>query len=1083
MKFNEEQIKNNLVLPLLQETGIAAGELEFESNFTIRLGRGVFTVDGQETQKATGRSDILCKRDNRPLFLIELKAEGEHLTDEDKNQGLSYARLLDEIAPYLILSNGEQTFIYDVLTGAPVEQIRPEATLHGLAPNLDSELALRFEALKQFVGYSYTNLLSFCQAHNKEALEKFSATPSENVNAQIQKKYIPQTYVQRDSLETCFKGFLEQDDRCLFAIIGQSGVGKTNTMCYLVETYDFEPCLFYSASLMGNSFLKELCSDFNLSFSSQESDVSLFKKISACTERHDKSFAIFLDAIDEWEAPDKIQQLQSVIKLLKHLGFRLIVSCKTQVWQTFLSRNGIPTELSDCLYPEIPELSDFDNQESKEAITKYEALLGIVRIDPTRPAGIMNPFALRISCEVAFRDKIPLDLTEDSRVTLKRYLTLKFEKSSNSDLCLRFLRSIGRSLLAHDQVQLSDEILRAELSLRLQDDFPFDLFNLNILYKYFDESLRISIGFYFSVIRDYIVAIDVLQLDNIEGTKRIQTLADNLSTYIGENAFIYFFRTGNTNEQISCIEAAIEYDTKNNKAVLARLLAWHGHNLSDEARAQLGNRVLDHFKLAFEEHRDDGTVADQILDSIEALGELNNTEQLLAEFFSQLIQFPEAHFTTVSHRLAQMLSKGNDASVTDLLISLLPAKPETGYVRRYIVETLGYRSVPDRKKLLLKLVVDSDSDVRVWLRRWYRSTEDRDLRDALLKILDESKTSRSIKKDLAQTLGLSILSDTGRELHRRLVTYESDQTLSSWIIRSIADLNYRPAIPEFIKMLKASPYSERAGHLLIALGDMHAVEGISTLFDILKCTDQSIDSTWPHWFVYAFKGIATKDDYEKLESIASKNENSNVRFLATLILASTGNQSYASVIIRYVTDESVPVSRRTTLFQDWAHTLIGFVTSNGMRRRTTDTPNVSSDILATLYEILEQNNQMSTIALGSLISLEPNAKKLYLKITEVLPTLAEHYSAREIMIVSRRRLEDLGYLIRPWLNNQIGSKQILEGFIRNCFTFVNLVGDVTTIETINTNRSTLEAVLGKDYLGHIEHIIRKSRGEVRLRPH
>jgi hypothetical protein len=41
--------------------------------------------------KATGRLDILCKTNGRPLFVTELKAESESLIDDDRKQGLSYA--------------------------------------------------------------------------------------------------------------------------------------------------------------------------------------------------------------------------------------------------------------------------------------------------------------------------------------------------------------------------------------------------------------------------------------------------------------------------------------------------------------------------------------------------------------------------------------------------------------------------------------------------------------------------------------------------------------------------------------------------------------------------------------------------------------------------------------------------------------------------------------------------------------------------------------------------------------------------------------------------------------------------------
>ena len=121
MKFNEETVKNNVIIPFLQQIGFAPNELEFENNFKIQLGRGVYNVKGEQSKEANGRLDILCKRDGKNLFVIELKAEGIELTDDDKKQGISYARLLDPIAPYGLLSNGDESILYETITGEKVE--------------------------------------------------------------------------------------------------------------------------------------------------------------------------------------------------------------------------------------------------------------------------------------------------------------------------------------------------------------------------------------------------------------------------------------------------------------------------------------------------------------------------------------------------------------------------------------------------------------------------------------------------------------------------------------------------------------------------------------------------------------------------------------------------------------------------------------------------------------------------------------------------------------------------------------------------------------------------------------------------
>ncbi|HEX8177207.1 MAG TPA: type I restriction endonuclease [Pyrinomonadaceae bacterium] len=1079
MKINEENIKNNILLPLLQGIGFSAGDLEFESNFTIQLGRGVYTVKGEETKIATGRLDILCRRDGKPLFLIELKAEGEDLTDADRKQGLSYARLLDPMAPYVILSNGQQTLIYETLKGEAINQIARDIVISGYYPSLESEIGLRFEALKHFVGYSYDNLLNFCQSHNQAALEKFRAQPTENIDTQIKKKYIPEAYVRREALESCFEKFIEQDDKCLFAIVGESGTGKTNTICHLVDSSVSEPVLLYSGSLLGSSFLKEISVDFNLDFSPQESEISVLKKISTLAMRYSKSFTVFLDAVDEWEAADKVYQLSQVVNCLKLLRMKFVVSCKPSIWQSFLSRNGIPTTINDSLFPEIPELADFDNAETKDAVTKYEKWLGIIQLDDIFAVGNMNPFGLRVACEVAYADKIPLDLSKESRSTLNRYLKLKLEKSANSDLCLRFLNGMSKCLLDRNQVQLSEESLRSALSLRIYDDIPPDLFNLNILYKYFDDARSTTIGFYFSLLRDYIVALNVLQLDKIENKQRLQVITWNLSTYIGESAVIYFFRTGDDSEQISCIEAAIQYDRDNRKAVLARLLAWNAESLNESVKIKLKEKILKHFKYMFDENKDNLTIANQIIDSVEGLVEVSGIESLLGEFFAMLIKHPGSPFIYVSHRLAALLSDMNDASTTELLISLLSEEPETSYVRRYIIESLENRTVPNRKELFVRLMVDESADVRTYVRSWYPALEDSYLRDELIKIFDDSKRS-GVKQDIALTLARSSLHDTGEKLYNRFITHEFSQDLGSWICRSIAMLNYKPAIPAFIKLLKLSPYSDQAGHLLIALGDMHATEAMPALFDMLGKVERKGANIWSTWFTHAFTAIATEEDYRRLEDVASNSKNRYAVFLATLIMAEAGNRQYDAVISKFVTDNSIPTGQREEIFSVWGHSLIGFLKTNGVWYPSSEEPSVSIEVLRSLYSIFEENNEMSSMALGLLINLEPNPKMLYTKIVELLPKLKSHYSSREIPIVSRQRLENLAPLIKPWLNIQIASKSLVEPFIRNCITLVELLGDITTLETISANHARLESLLGKDYLERIEHKIRKSQGEVRL---
>ncbi|WP_333667553.1 type I restriction enzyme HsdR N-terminal domain-containing protein, partial [Flavobacterium sp.] len=105
--MTEEDIKAKILLPYLHDLGIDVSEISLEDSFKIRLGK---------TKKATGRSDILCKRHSKNLFVIELKSDTVPITDDDRDQGISYARLLDYIAPFTIITNGLETKVYDTIT-------------------------------------------------------------------------------------------------------------------------------------------------------------------------------------------------------------------------------------------------------------------------------------------------------------------------------------------------------------------------------------------------------------------------------------------------------------------------------------------------------------------------------------------------------------------------------------------------------------------------------------------------------------------------------------------------------------------------------------------------------------------------------------------------------------------------------------------------------------------------------------------------------------------------------------------------------------------------------------------------------
>jgi hypothetical protein len=96
---------------------IPPGSIRHQLRFSIRLGHNDLPVDGRVGGVAFGRRDILLVHKDRPLAVLELKRPGLPLDHEDRRQGLSYARLIEPMAPLTIVSNGTETQVFQTYDG------------------------------------------------------------------------------------------------------------------------------------------------------------------------------------------------------------------------------------------------------------------------------------------------------------------------------------------------------------------------------------------------------------------------------------------------------------------------------------------------------------------------------------------------------------------------------------------------------------------------------------------------------------------------------------------------------------------------------------------------------------------------------------------------------------------------------------------------------------------------------------------------------------------------------------------------------------------------------------------------------
>lgn len=558
LPMNEEEIRSKLLLPFLNDLGFDLSEISLEKSFSIRLGKTKHTIKG--------RSDILCKRNGKNLFIIELKNDSISIDQQDFEQGISYARLLtDNIAPFTIITNGKATRIFDSisreeLTGTNISKHstywQNEYTL-----STDVDLRIRYEALKKFVSFSAENLKVFCQDQVRDRMGPIIGN-IDNPYA----KFVKELYVQRQGLQDAFDTFINSDGS-VFGIVGSAGVGKTTAMCSLsLQKLEDEFVFFYNAAIINKPPLEHIAQDLNGVFSSKsESDIVL-KRLDELGRFLSKSILIFIDAIDESvdsKMAIELSEMALAVRTLERV--KICISCKSNIWNNILKRSGTPTHLFEELgrfHNAIPNvdncpgflLEDFSNDELHTVLPLYKEIFGFKgQISEALLTALKNGFFLRIFSEVYSQREVPQEIND--KKLIGSYIKQSLEKTTmGSQFYLRILSKIGKILMDHKYSSweafhdegLEVESLVEKLEFSLGEAIPEDLFARNILIKSNKED-SYNISFYYSKIRDYIICFHSYKLDKLSDNEFYDSLERFYENHIGQSAISFY--TENANER------------------------------------------------------------------------------------------------------------------------------------------------------------------------------------------------------------------------------------------------------------------------------------------------------------------------------------------------------------------------------------------------------------------------------------------------------------------------------------------------------------------------------------------------------
>jgi len=560
----EEDLRGRILLPYLKSLGIDSQNIRLERSFNLRLGRTVVKIDDATSRSSlVGRADVLITNaDGENLFIVEAKAYDVELSDDDADQAISYARLLDQIAPVTVVTNGRETWLFDSITKRRLEttELR-DARERARGLGDADDIRLRADAMAAFLGRSTANVRAFSQSQIDRALQTLRGSTQDR-----HKKYLPEVYLSRPAICDAIDRFAT-DERCALAIIGDSGAGKTNEMCATAERLAEEHVVFFFAGReLDRSIDESLADELNWHFSEQQSPVITIRRLVDIARATRASVLLIVDALDEVEVPQFVQSTSQFAKRLSQYGgaVKLIASAKTEEWQSFRMQRGDPTSLAvelndiDDVPPasrSVVRLSSFSPAEVDAVAPLYTKFFK-VRSEPT---GLLrqyceSPFLLRVASEV-FEDRAyPSDAGEES--LLREWLDRKLTATSDPRAAAASLLAIGRTLADY-----TSELQAEDLTLAERERVPLDvlletgavrvsdigeLVAHGLLSRHVDRAGRPSLAFYFSRIRDYYIARHVLRLDERSAPELERRIPDFLRSLVLEGALFWHIAHSNS---------------------------------------------------------------------------------------------------------------------------------------------------------------------------------------------------------------------------------------------------------------------------------------------------------------------------------------------------------------------------------------------------------------------------------------------------------------------------------------------------------------------------------------------------------
>jgi len=348
--------------------------IKHQHTFTLRLGHANIVVDGKNKNRLQGRLDVLILIDDKPVLVIELKAPGLGLNNEDRDQVCSYARLLNPMPPLFVTSDGNQTIIYknhdkSVLNGNSLDESTIQKQLHNASVLAQEE---EEEAIKALLSKDPSLWKDIIRRQTVSALKDLKGTAHDLSRPIISEFSITRQIVQK------LRSLLEKSEP-LIILTGPPLSGKTNILAQLCENPgSIIIPLYIDASSLSYGIWQHVANMFANELFIEPSSEKIRHWISRSLGGLKNVRLILI--IDGW-LPENGKLRESIEELISHSkkgSFGVLIALETNYYEKLATIPGRKTATSIGRIATKVEVTDLNDREFDFAVktlkNQYEAV-------------------------------------------------------------------------------------------------------------------------------------------------------------------------------------------------------------------------------------------------------------------------------------------------------------------------------------------------------------------------------------------------------------------------------------------------------------------------------------------------------------------------------------------------------------------------------------------------------------------------------------------------------------------------------------------------------------------------------------